>query len=85
MNTGTGYSVSIMNIQVKLFASLRRGRFDVCSLECGEGAVVADVLSILGIPEQEASIIFINSRIADKRSLLRGEDNLAIFPPIGGG
>lgn len=74
-----------MKIHVKLFASLRRGRFDACSLECGEGTVVEDVLSILGIPEQEASIIFINSRIADKCSLLRGEDNLAIFPPIGGG
>lgn len=74
-----------MKIHVKLFASLRRGRFDACSLEFGEGTAVGDVLSALEIPDQEASIIFINSRIADKCSLLRGEDNLAIFPPIGGG
>jgi len=74
-----------MEVRVKLFASLRRGRFDVCSLKCGEGILVRDVLSILGIPEEEASLIFINGCAAEKCSLLKGKDNLAIFPPIGGG
>jgi sulfur carrier protein len=74
-----------MRIQVRLFASLRKGRFDACSVESGEGAAVGDILRILGIPEEEASLVFINGRSAGKDSRLRGDDRLAVFPPIGGG
>jgi len=74
-----------MRIQVRLFASLRKGRFDSPILDCPEDASVSDVLKLLQIPEAEASIIFINGRITDTQATLRCHDRLAIFPPIGGG
>jgi sulfur-carrier protein len=74
-----------MEVRVKLFASLRRGRFEVCSLKFGEGVLVRDVLSIPGIPEEDVSLIFVNGCAVEKCSLLKGKDHLAIFPPIGGG
>ena len=74
-----------MRVTVKLFATLREGRFSVDALECKEGATVADVLHALDIPEQEAALTFINSRHADHAAKLADGDTLAIFPPIGGG
>lgn len=74
-----------MKISVKLFATLRRGRFDQESMECIDSSRVIDVVRELKIPEKEAAIIFINSRHAGLDTVLHEHDTLAIFPPIGGG
>lgn len=74
-----------MKITVKLFATLRRGRFDRDDLECTEPSRVIDIVRRLAIPEKEAAIIFINSRHAAFDTELHEGDTLAIFPPVGGG
>jgi molybdopterin synthase sulfur carrier subunit len=74
-----------MKITVKLFATLRRGRFDQKTIECGEGVIIHDLIKMLEIPEKEAAIIFVNSRHAEFHTILRQGDTLAIFPPVGGG
>lgn len=74
-----------MKITVRLFATLRQGRFDHETLECDDTARVADIIERLDIPEKQAAIIFVNSRHADLGTDLHENDTLAIFPPIGGG
>ena len=74
-----------MKITVKLFATLRHGRFDQRVMEGGEGMVVRHVVTMLNIPEKEAAIIFVNSRHAEFETVLKEGDTLAIFPPVGGG
>ncbi len=75
----------MIRVVVKLFATLREGRFSVSTLELHPGTTVADVVRHLGIPEEEAALIFVNSRhLAPSAELVDG-DSLSIFPPIGGG
>lgn len=74
-----------MKITVKLFATLREGRFDKKNIECSEGATVDTILRDLDIPRKKASIIFVNNRHADIDRELSDDDVLALFPPIGGG
>ena len=74
-----------MKITVKLFATLREGRFDKKNIECAEGATVDTILKELDIPKKKASIIFVNNRHANLDRELSDDDVLAFFPPIGGG
>lgn len=75
----------MIQISVKLFATLRRGRFDRRMIECAEGTVIRDIVKLLEIPEKEAAILFVNSRHARLDTILEEGDALAIFPPVGGG
>jgi molybdopterin converting factor small subunit len=74
-----------VRLNVKLFASLREGRFDERDLEFAEGTRVREVAKAAGIPEGEVAVIFINARHAELETLLRDGDRLSIFPPVGGG
>jgi molybdopterin synthase sulfur carrier subunit len=74
-----------MKVTVKLFASLRTGRFAVGIFDGEAARTVRDILAYLQIPEEEASIIFINNRHKDADAAVRDGDVLAIFPPVGGG
>lgn len=74
-----------MKITVRLFATLRQGRFDQETMDCDEASRVADITRKLAIPEKEAAIIFINNRHADLDTVLHENDTIALFPPIGGG
>jgi molybdopterin converting factor small subunit len=74
-----------MKITVKLFATLRLGRFDQKTIECDEGVIIHDLVKMLQIPEKDAAIIFVNCRHAEFGTVLKEGDTLAIFPPVGGG
>jgi molybdopterin converting factor small subunit len=74
-----------MHVTVKLFTSLQKGRFDVKELELPEGTKTTDVIELIGIPESEVALIFINSCHAGLETLLKDGDTLAMFPPVGGG
>jgi len=74
-----------MTITVKLFASLRTGRFEEQTLSIGEHTTVRDILARMTIPENEAANIFINDRLAGKDAVLADGDVLAVLPLIGGG
>jgi sulfur-carrier protein len=75
----------MIHVIVKLFATLREGRFAEETRECESGADVASIVRDLGIPGKEAALILINGRHADLSTQLSDQDVLAIFPPIGGG
>ncbi len=72
-------------ITVKLFATLREGRFDIRSMNIAAGATVADVVRMLEIPEKEVSLILVNHRHHDPDHVLNAGETLALFPPVGGG
>jgi sulfur-carrier protein len=72
-------------VTIKLFATLRDGRFSIESRELQPGTTVGMVVQELGIPERDAALILVNGRHADIVTELREGDTLAIFPPIGGG
>jgi len=74
-----------MKVTVKLFATLRQGRFDIETLDLPSGAKIIDVVQRLGIPEREVTIIFVNGMHREFLSELRDGDTLAMFPPVGGG
>ena len=74
-----------MRINIKLYATLRDGRFDRKILEFPEDTTVFDIINTLNIKEKEAAIIFINNKHVEFNTVLAEGDTLAVFPPIGGG
>ncbi|OPZ37917.1 MAG: ThiS family protein [Spirochaetes bacterium ADurb.BinA120] len=76
---------STINVTVKLFATLREGRFDIRSMELADGATVADVVSLLGIAEEEVALIMADHRHREMDYALADRMTLALFPPVGGG
>ena len=74
-----------MPITIKLFASLREGRFDAVDRDYTPGMTGRRIIHGFGIPEKDIRLIFINGRHASLDDLLADGDTLALFPPIGGG
>jgi molybdopterin converting factor small subunit len=74
-----------MQVTVKLFATLRQGRFDIERFDLPPGTTVGDIVQKLGIPEKEVTLIFINGRHGGLSSALHEGDTLGMFPPVGGG
>lgn len=75
----------MVHVMVKLFATLREGRFAEETRAYQHGSDVASIIRDLGIPEKEAALILVNGLHADLSTQLNDQDVLAIFPPIGGG
>ena len=79
-----------MRVQVKLFATLRRFAENVTpgtpfEVELSEAATLRALLNQLKIPLEEAKITFVNGIIQDLDYVIKDEDEIGIFPPIGGG
>jgi sulfur-carrier protein len=85
-----GREFSSMEIEVKLFATLRdylpkgSSRFS-CKVEVDGSTRVQDILSRLKIPEEIPKIILINGVHGKKEQILKDGDVLSIFPPVAGG
>ena len=74
-----------MKVKVKLFATLRQDRFAEQEFEVENGTDVDFLLQKFNLKREEVPIIFINGRHADFDAVLRENDDIAFFPPIGGG
>ncbi|MBU0961136.1 MAG: MoaD/ThiS family protein [Proteobacteria bacterium] len=74
-----------MQVQVKLFAFFREGRFKEEGRELADNTIVGQVIDDLGIDREEVGVLMINSRHCQFDTVLRENDILAIFPVIGGG
>ncbi len=80
-----------MQVFTRLYASLQR--FAPAGTQLGESftlnltqGTLQEVISRLGIPENEASIVLVNGlRQQDLDQKLHPDDLVVIFPPIGGG
>jgi len=80
-----------MKVNVRLFASLREiFKSPYLEVELPEGAVVADVVEV--IREEAPHLghggrfhVTINKNFVDQEAVLHDGDEVAIFPPVGGG
>ena len=80
-----------MKITVRLFATFARhlpagAVRNSAALEVSDGTSVAGVMGRLGLDEKAPRLAFVNNRREKDfaRALAEGDD-LAVFPPIGGG
>lgn len=74
-----------MQVNVKLFATLRDGRFREQKTEIADNGRVLDVIEKYNLPIEEVAICMVNGRDADKEQVLHSGDTVSIFPPVGGG
>ena len=75
----------MLAITMKLFASLRAGRFEIQQFTLDDGANVGDALARSGVPLTAVAVLFLNGRHAQADSRLAEGDTLSVFPPVGGG
>jgi len=74
-----------MQVEVRLFAVFRQGRFETRTMALAEGTSLRDLLRELDIPEERASVRLVNGRHADLDTPLSADDVVAVFPAIAGG
>ncbi len=74
-----------MLVAIKCYATLRGYQPRDGVLEAQEGASVQEVLQGLGLPLEEAKVVFVNGRNASLEQGLQQGDKVAVFPAVGGG
>jgi len=74
-----------MEVEVRLFATLRLGRFKTRTLDVAEGATVRDVLREAGVPAEAVSLPLINGLYSKLDQHLAPGDVVSAFPALGGG
>jgi sulfur-carrier protein len=79
-----------MPLQIFLNATLRRfipnyNPYEGLFLEVPPGASVSRVISDLGLPPEEVTLILVNGVRREPDFPLQGDERLGLFPPIGGG
>jgi sulfur-carrier protein len=74
-----------VQVNVRLFATLRNNREKEMMMDLAEGSTPKDIIELLNISEEEAAIIMINGIGSKLDRILKENDRVAIFPPVGGG
>lgn len=74
-----------MNIEVRLFATLREGRGKKLIMNLNEGSTPQDIINQLKIDEKDVAILLINGKDGELNRKLTDGDIISIFPPVGGG
>ncbi len=76
-----------MTVRVKLFGSLRRylpaeaqGR--QATVEAPAGGKVRDVMRLVGVPDEAATVILVNGEHVEADAEVKGGDMVSLFPPI---
>jgi len=74
-----------MVVEVRLFATFRKGRFTEKQIELPEGSSLSDILQQLQIAPEQVGILLVNGRNAPVHHKLASTDVVSIFPALGGG
>jgi sulfur carrier protein len=74
-----------MKITVKLFATLRKGRFEEKIMDLPVGVNIDQIVWQIALPEKDVNLIFVNGRNADFNTPLSEGDTVSFFPSVGGG
>jgi molybdopterin converting factor small subunit len=75
-----------IHIQIKLFATL--SKFTPVAAErfpVAPGTMVQTLLDRLGVPKDQARLMFVNGVLVEPTQALHDGDRVGIFPPVGGG
>jgi sulfur-carrier protein len=80
----------VLKVYVKLYALLRKHhpgpkRSVPLEVELPAGAVVADLVPALGLPEKLVRRAFVNNQVRGLDEALEDGDQVGLFPPVVGG
>lgn len=73
------------DVEVRLFATFRQGRFDKRVLDLPAGTRLREVVRDLRIPEHDISLPLVNGRYVALDRELQPHDVVSLFPAVGGG
>ncbi len=54
-------------------------------MEVANGATVAELIDLLGIPPAQTKLIFVNNVGRNEDYVIKADERVAIFPPVAGG
>ena len=74
-----------MELEIKLFANLRKFNPLLDKIKLDEGTTVSELLERAGIPPSEVAIVLVDGRHAKLDQPLYDGETVAVFPPIAGG
>ena len=74
-----------MKVKVKLFATLRKDKFAETDFVFNKAVSIMDLVNHVGLDQKDIAIIFVNGKHGDFNQVLNDNDEVAFFPPIGGG
>jgi sulfur carrier protein len=74
-----------MEIEVRLFASFRKGRWKSKYLSLNDHIKIIDILNLLQIKQDDIGMILVNGSYQTTDYELNNGDILALFPPVAGG
>lgn len=74
-----------MSIEVRLFATLRKGRGKKAFFDFKYGINCNKIIKKMNIKKDDVAILLINGRDGEFDRELEDEDVVSIFPPVGGG
>ena len=77
--------LTLIMIEVRLFASFRKGRWKSRKLDYADSTTVSHILSDLKINESEVGILMVNGAHATVEKILLDQDIVSLFPPLAGG
>ncbi len=89
MSTSASPNSSNITVRVVLHADLRRfrpeGATGALEFELSPSARVADLLSLLNVPDSEMLTVGLNGELGEKDSILSAGDEVTLFSPMEGG
>ena len=74
-----------MHAEVRLFATLREGRFATKHVELAAPCPVHDLLPLLNIRDAEVFLCLVNGQHSRLDRTLADNDVVSLFPAVGGG
>jgi molybdopterin converting factor small subunit len=74
-----------MELQIKLFANLRKFNPLLDKIKLDDGTTVLELLERAGIPPSEVAIVLVDGRHVKLDRPLHDGETVAVFPPIAGG
>ena len=74
-----------MELEIKLFANLRKFNPQLDRIRLDDGTTVLELLERAGIPPAEVAIVLVDGRHAKLDRPLHDGETVAVFPPIAGG
>lgn len=74
-----------MEVEVRLFATLRAGRFRRRTIHVAAASTLGDLLAHLGIRAEQAGMRLVNGLHSEVDRVLQDGDVVSLFPAMGGG
>jgi sulfur carrier protein ThiS len=77
-----------MPLTLKLYGNLKRfapTKKEIATLDIAPGIAIRDLLAQLGVPDENVWMCAVNDSVVNDATVLRANDVLEVFEPVGGG